>query len=280
MKLAQSFWTKPSKNNLFDIKDRLSKDLYIIALSCWYAKNSRANLTMYTDEIGIQLLDHLPYDNINEKLKDIPKSIPDKIWAYSKFFILPDLELSTVHIDNDVYIKSETCLDALAFDDYDCIVQSEDSVLDIKAYADTKEYFKHILSPLGYNDVLNETYEFNTGVIGFNNYELKDKYTQFYIKCVDDMIKYCNAKFDDTLYTYCPDILIEQLSLHNLSKGYNVKKLLKPFINKQEQALNIGYQHLLANAKYDSIDKTKQLLKYHAPDLYNKTEAKIEKYLK
>lgn len=263
MELVQSFWSQPAIDNIFGIKDRLKNEMFVIALSCWYAKNSGAKLTMYTDNYGTQLFDHLPYDDVVNKLNGI--DVPSIAFAYPKFVATKDLPLGVVHIDNDVFIKSEKCLNALNFDGYDCIVQSKDKMGHSPLHKQTIQYYLNELKSCGFGCVETSDYEYNTGVIGFNNQELKDKYFDMYFK----LIEMAKPRIGDV----APDIIFEQNVLRNMTDGYKFKFLL----SKEVEADSINYQHVLSVVKWKHIETIKKLLKYYSPDIYNKTLAKVEK---
>lgn len=262
MELVQSFWSQPALDNVFGIEDRLKKELFVVSLSCWYAKNSGAKLTMYTDDYGMQLFDHLPYDDIVLKIKGI--DVDSLAFAYPKFAVTKDLPLGVVHIDNDVFIKSEKCLNALKFDGYDCIVQSKDKMGHSIMHKETIDFYLDELTQCGFRCVANSKYEYNTGVIGFNNQELKDKYFDTYFKLIE--------LSKDKIQLKAPDIIFEQNVLYNMAKDMNVKCL----ITEKVQADDINYQHVLSVIKWRHIDKIKALLKYYAPDIYDKTSAKVD----
>ena len=262
MQLVQSFWTAPAINNIFDINNRIRKDLIVTALSCYYAKRCGAELTMYTDDLGMQLLDHLPYDNIIVKLNDI--DVHYNAYAYPKFWVMKDLPLGMIHIDNDVFIKSQKCLNELNFTDYDCIVQSKSFIKGKYPHVDIIDFYKNDLIDYGLEDVLSCNFEFNAGIVGFNNQELKDNYFRTYF----DLINITKDKISEMH----PDILFEQILLYHMSKNYNVKLLLH---NKFEPD-QIGYQHLCSNTKWDYIDIVEQLLNRYAPDMYQQTINKFE----
>lgn len=262
-KIIQSFWTKPSRENLFT-HNRLKMELYVIALSSYYANRSGANITMYTDDFGYKLLEYLPYENIIVKLNDI--SVPKKVFAYSKFVTMKDLPLGYIHIDNDVFIKSEKCVKEMQFNDYDIIVQSKDLTDYSDCHRSTEKTYMHLLKKYEVDKYIDDMIEFNCGVIGINNEQLKHDYFNLYFNLIKESRTLAN-------YT-APDILFEQYVLYFLVKKHNYK--IKYVLNDLSDADKIGYQHVLSSSKWNNIDKIKKLLKYYSPELYNKTNEKIK----
>lgn len=60
MRLTHSFWSKPSLENRWGIKNSFFSNIWIAALSCIYAKNSGNYITMHSDSYSYKYLKHFP----------------------------------------------------------------------------------------------------------------------------------------------------------------------------------------------------------------------------
>lgn len=112
-------------------------------------------------------------------------------------------------------------------------------------------------------------YDYNTGVIGFFNEELKNLYISNYQELAKNLSKY------EYLYLVnnqagkfnCPDFVFEQQLILYLTRNRKVRCVLPvdsiPYIEERnELAKQIGYTHLLGPTKYeaDVIEKVKERL--------------------
>lgn len=277
MRLIQSYSTIPARHNLF-YDDHIENDLFMMALSVFYANRSGQPITMHTDEIGHRLLDHIPYNDIIVDL--IGSQFPHPgAFAYSKFVALSNEPLCTVHIDNDVFIKDVRCVEILNnIHNVDVIVQSKDDVYEKQLHINTRKIFADTLrSHNMYEDMTQHKCEYNTGVIGFNDQNLRDEFISNYLQMIDesrDIISDVN----------CPDIIFEQGQLYYLCNDkypdiYNVHTVLQTDYNnyneRNAEANRIGYQHLMGGKK-TSQNIIRQLLHQYDIYLYRSTVKKIE----
>lgn len=258
-KLIHSFHSKYcDRNKLF---------MYVCyyTLSCLYAKKNGFNIVLHTDDLGLKLFKNMPYDDIIVSLNNIER--PHHLFfAYPKFHVLELMSDNDIHIDGDVFLKSEKLHDILLFNDYDCIVQSTEQETNSgikfnQSWIDARKTLSKIEYPEWAKRVNHLMY--NTGIMGFKNEELKRTYINTYWEMSEKFKHQCID------IPSCPEIIIEQQFLLDLceNKGFTTKEVI-PFKlvgkNANEYAKSIGYQHVIGmNAKMngltDCIKTIKQL---------------------
>lgn len=280
MRVFHSLWTKPALDKRWDTSSQLESNLWLYTLSVIYARKQGLEIVLHTDSFGKNLLGHLPYSYIYTTLDKIPSNIPTMVWAYGKFMALKEESLGSIHIDGDVMITSKECVKALNYDGNDLIIQH------------VENSYPGYLQPLIDNKVVSSrffdtNYAYNCGIVGINNAELKNAYLNYYF---DSTEKVANNKIlkkeMDLDKHFCVDLPLEQWSLAILAKDFKVKSLLKGISQKfwekgsdiQENALSLGYLHLIGKNKYDVIDKVKFYVLALDKNLYYKTKEVINKY--
>lgn len=276
MNLVHSFWTIPMLAKRWEIDKQVENNLWYSTLSIIYAKCSGAKINLHTDDLGYDLLKHLPYDNIYKTLNEIPKNVPNMMWACGKFFAMEHESLGNIHIDNDVFIKSDKCIKILDFKNYDGIVQNIEYNIDkYKAYNDAFNYLKENNIRVNYNNINS----YCCGIIGFNNKHLKNIYHSNYFNNLEKVININNINPNDKYI--CLDLVLEQAELYDISNNkFNIKSLLDWNIDNNSTRLadSINFQHVMGRAKYFYIDKVKQLVKYYDKQLYELTSNIITDY--
>ena len=265
--IIQSFWTKPIKD-----KDKLKQLLYISALSLTYAHRSGYKVNMHTDSQGYEFLKDFGYDNLYKTLDEIPETVPTELCAARKFYAMKAEGITgKIHIDFDVFIKSSHLLDRFY----------EDKTIDI--FAQQEENYEQIckfdkliqaMHVIGYPSTTRPNWKgsINTGIIGFNNRELANKYFNNYFSALkiytqEQFNKYKEKNIKAQL-TF--DFILEQVTLSYYSIGYNVYTLV-PTNNPTIIADKIGYQHLQGTIKWEKHSQIiiKQLLESFNVELYN-----------
>lgn len=259
-------------------------DLLTFALSVLYIKKLGHTIVLYTDDDGKKLLGELPYDEIYTTLNDIPEDIPPMMWAYGKFFAMKNEPLGAIHIDGDVFIKKQECLDKITSGNYDILLQNiecePDTKEGVRIYSWSWDRLKNIKFTDEF-DWLHGYFGYNVGIIRIQNQELKDKYFNFYFNNVDYIKSQKNAIEQlNTDTIACPDVILEQQALYELINrdGYNVKLLLsntKDFSVTQLDARLMGFQHLIGKKKYSLVTRVKKVLSIIDPELYEKTMAHL-----
>lgn len=295
MRFVHTYWTKPAFADRWNVNKlpQLISNIWYYTTSVAYLKKLGQYIELHTDDFGKQCLDHIPYDNIYTDLNTIPENIKPFMWAYGKFWGCKDLDLGYIHIDGDVFIKSQKVLDAIGYG-HKVLIQGHEYVVDKKyvgpIYEKTAVALKTLQYP-GWSDH-NGQNAYNVGILQFNDKELKDLYFNTYFEYADK----CCA--DKTISTLCsesnghlaPDLIFEQQWLYEMCKYKNIeaKTLLHPVIVPDgkgmynnlsfiDSANAIGYQHIIGWDKYKEhiIYKCKMTLKNLDPNLYESALRKI-----
>ena len=260
---VHSLWTAPMQSD----KRKLEVTALVYSLSVAYLKRFGCSINLHTDSLGKKLLGGIGYDHIYLTVEEIPTNISPKIFAYPKSMALEKEPVGTVHIDGDVFIKTEECLDRIFNHDCECVVQSYETQLPWLQSA--KTFMIPVLAEnlLSTGEKLEiRDYDCNTGVIGFFNDELKNLYISNYQELAKKLSKYeylylvnnQDGKFN------CPDFVFEQQLILYLTRNKKVRCVLPvdsmPYTEERnEVAKQIGYTHLLGPTKYDEdvIEKVK-----------------------
>lgn len=264
--IVQSIWTKPIKN-----KERLQKTLYIAALSLAYAQRSGYKVNMHTDSYGVKLMKDFGYDKLVPTLDFIPDTVPMELFAAGKFFALNvEGRVGKIHTDIDVFIKQPHLLDAFYENKgIDVICQNEEDYKRLCFHEDKIRPMCVLGYPVGTRPDWQGS--LNTGIIGFNNKKLADKYILNYFEALG---MYTQSKFNDYMKKderACMyfDFILEQVNLSYMSIGYNLRTIV-PMQNPSVVADMIGYQHLQGGKKWSDFDqdKIRTLLRRIRPMLY------------
>lgn len=265
MRLVHSLNTKGMS------KKSLEVNVYYFTLSALYAKRSGFDIVLHTDIQGAHYLQHAPYDDIICDLGDSPS---DYFFAWTKFRAMENESEGNIHIDGDVFIKNPKFESILTFDDCDLIVQNVE-LEGIKPWGykwkESAELFKECEYPEWMDRSCKQMY--NCGVIGFKNLEIQKEYHQYYYNLVDEFNKYGSQNNE------VPDLIAEQQLLYDFAKYKNLK--VKTILNVHalyEDAIKLGYQHMLGASKYVNLDKCMKTLKLLDEDLFEKTKSLIDNY--
>lgn len=280
---VHSLWTAPMADN----KEKLEVNIYLYALSLAHLKKLGCTVNLHTDLLGSRLLSGLGYNNIYLTAEELPKSINPKIFAYIKSMALQREPIGTIHIDGDVLIKKEECLNRIFNHNCDCVLQSCETFIDWAQCARsfmTPFLSENLLSTGKRLDI--KSYDYNVGVIGFFDKSLKDLYIQNYQKLASELSKYKYShlvKYNNEGRFSTPDLVLEQQLIVNLTEANTVHFVLPvdslSYVNdRNEIAKKIGYTHLLGATKYESqnVIKIKQALLDINPEYFNKVSNNIK----
>lgn len=171
MKIIQSYWTKPmlKGTNWSDFDYHLTT----WALSCLRLKKYYSEVSLYTDNLGKEILFDilkLPYSSVFLDLNDI-QSVNSAIWAWGKLHTYSLQEDPFIHVDGDVIISEK-----LPFDSEGLVAQHIE-----KGFEHNKKFLS-ILVKEGYVFPKQIVYkgdvaEVNAGILGGNDITFFKEYT-------------------------------------------------------------------------------------------------------
>ena len=120
--IIQSFWSKPFFKENDDLNARfkggwLSANFFFYSclLSCLKFKQNYGEVTLYTDNLGKELLIdklEIPYSKVNLELNEL-QDYPAELWALGKVFTYSLQEKPFIHADTDVFIWNKLPADFL-----------------------------------------------------------------------------------------------------------------------------------------------------------------------
>ena len=254
MHFVHSLWTRPmiTKRRNAEFVNNILVTTYCNATSVAWLKHLGANVDLYADGLGSDMLEYLPYDNIYP-LK-VPTNMLTNIWACGKFLALEKMPLGDVHIDGDVFIKSDKLIDLITTPNYDMVVQSieDDETTLKKYYTSTRNILLNNNIQTKSCSIL-EAPSFNCGTIGFYNQELKNKYLTEYFFAVKNILKNRHCIDDITSNPdIIPDLVLEQQFLYELAKDYKVNNLL----NSQGSVIRLFDKVILHNTIFPETSYT------------------------
>ena len=273
MRFVHSLSTRPLKLNAYNtgVWDMFLGNLAYYALSFSYIKNLGHEIVFYGDEISTRIFDVIPYDEIHNTLDNISSDVHPRFWAAAKIKALENEELGAVHIDGDVFIKSPKCVDIIS-QPVDLVTQCKEDAVSYQKDAPIFWSDKEFCLERGLD--LEKIGAYNTGVLCFNNQELKDKF----IKGYWDLAKHFSQKFWyvlDIQNFYTPDLISEQVFVRQVSEDYKTGCVLgdiplEHFQDAVDRSNEIGYQHVLTNNKFKITDRCMDVLSKTNPELHKK----------
>lgn len=249
---------------------------WMYALSTLYIKqNATANMILYVDEIGSNMLSSIKYLYDEVHKISIPETIDPIFFAAIKVYALKHEPLGSVYIDGDVYFKKKDAYQRLlkVSNNVDCVTQGME--VNNSQYGEVNYYRR-----IGYqlDHTISHTIPCNTGVLGFFNASLRSKYIQNYQTAAKEI-----SAIGDFDGCGVPDIILEQAYLISLvrEEGYRMGEVVTGvnFESINRFANKIGYCHMWSNSKYYQLSTIKQRLKEINQDVYNKLTEKFGKEL-
>lgn len=284
MKLVHSFWSKPllATTDPVERNQKLIVTLWCYASSVAYAKLHKLPIRLYADEAGKQLLSFLPYDEILPLT--VPEFVSTSFWAAGKFSTYMEMKPGDLHIDGDVFIQEAGAATLLkeACKKYDVVVQCIENAENCNP--DAYNTVVHLLNAFGitYNSNAFEPFHgaFNTGVIGFNDMNLRDDYVRAYFRTIEQVASQERGLIQCLKATHSsPDIVLEQQKLFEISANKKVFCLLGSGASSIEYSRVIGYMHILADAKWENLDKIISQLSVVSPEMFCLTMEQVNKHL-
>lgn len=276
MRICHSIWSKPLIKTSWDNENYIQDNLWMFGLSVAYIKKLGFEIVLHTDKIGKDIFGILPYDEIYLTLEN--NDSYSRFWASGKILAQEAEPLGSIHIDGDVFLKSEYFKDYLNFKEYDIICQNTETPHTIEVYATIyNEIIKSIdLLPTYFNGGCLSA--INCGLIGFNNQKLKDEYIvgyKYMLKKLSENDNFITQIYKNELLT--TDLILEQYWLGMLIDNYkfNKKTIFPDTSIIAERSLEIGYTHLLGYNKHRHINNIKKRLFEVDVEIYNKIQMKI-----
>ena len=234
------------------IDDKVEVTRWMTALSVIYLNRLGLRPVLYTNRQGRKnlgrILDY--YAEVHE-LK-IPRWVDGRFFAAAKFFAMQHEPLGTIHIDNDVLLKTPRLIDRISSlcASTDVVVQGIERYVD-KPYDDCiAEY-----TAAGYRFGLdiNHNTPINTGLICLTNEALREAYYTQYFDAVRHMSRWLRC----TTKRVYPDYIPEQAALYTLCKenNYRIGEIIDaPTIDECNiQADAIGYAHFWGGSKIANL---------------------------
>lgn len=270
MKFAHAFWSKPlfeNKFNKFSIS--LANTLYDYAYSVECIHKAGYKITLYSDKVGLELLNIIPYDNFIEI--PIPENYNKHFAASIKFFALQKMDINDILIDGDAMLELYRVFNVLKLNNADIIVSFFENNKVCKENVGI-EYYETLYNNLIDNNLDYEipTYDTvgypNTSLIKFNNEKFKQEYIEQYFRNIE---KIKNIDFDFTW----PDIIIEQYFLQCLANknNYLIKYLIENYPEGTKYTKKLGFTHF-GNQKTQVLPKLKSKLNKLNPELKKKLD--------
>lgn len=283
MRLVHSLWSKPMLTA--SESDRKTKE--VVALWCYassvaFAKLHKQEIVLFADDYAKELLSFLPYDKVLPLL--IQDDTPSTFWAAGKFAAYSQMEKGDIHIDGDVFLQTAglVCiLNNASKEDYDIFVQCIEDGTNCYAGA-----YDKVCDILNQHNVFYQnkpfpefTAAYNTGLIGFGDMKLRDKYVSLYFDTINQIKNNQELITDLNEASSAPDIVLEQQTLYHLSKGKKIFSLLGKGLHSMEYSRMIGYQHLLGDAKTTYMHKIAAQLYRTDKEIFSLTVDKVNSVL-
>lgn len=281
MRFMHSFSTRPLSIDLYGYGAlrRMAGNIWYFSLSLAYLRRLGVETVLHTDTLGAALLGHLPYDEILLTLDNVPGDIHPRFWAAGKIWALAAEPAGTIHIDGDVFIKSDKALCRMESEPWDFLAQHYESS---EWYEKENVVFDRDVEYIGSLGIRpHENGAYNTGIIAFGSQMLRDRFCHAYKLAAMHYSAVARDLLDsDNMLT--PDVIIEQRHALQLCRGCGAKVALmlpeEKALTKQANA--IGYQHVVTSRKFDDLDKCRAALQKIDTDIYNKTELLCRNILK
>ncbi len=284
MKLVHSLWSQPlQESNSVERRIKAVTMLWCYASSVAFAKLHNQPIRLYADEYAARLLSFLPYDEVLHL--EVPKGTPSIFWAAGKFSAYAQMKPGDVHIDGDVFLQTKCVVEllTLAAKKYDVLVQCVENSGNCNedAYNSVVKLLNGHGVVYGGKPFPQFSIAYNTGLIGFNDMDLRDKYVKLYFDAMKQIQDNPNLIADLQEASTAPDIVLEQQMLCELSQEMKPKvySLLGSGEFSLRYSCSVGYQHLLGDAKTSLLYKTIQQLHDIDQEIFEMTAEQVNHIL-
>lgn len=266
MKIVQSF------RGLNGSKKWLAVNAILYTLSAMLCKRHGYYTKLYCDDKFYEYIGDIAseyYDEIDLSVNDFPTP-PTHIYADTKFRVMQNESLGTIHMDGDVFLFKADILNNLIDEDFDVLIQHKETRkrfggINWDGSVNSLMYCKKPSWAKSDCDAM-----YNCGVICIKNEKLKQEYFKTYWEMYDEYDKHGIKHFT------IPDIIIEQQYLTDLCeyRGYKVKEIL-PEDTFQEYARSIGYSHLTGKGKFLQLKNVLKVIYKYNKDTYKNLKDKF-----
>ncbi|SNR45794.1 DUF6734 family protein [Dokdonia pacifica] len=251
MIVIHSLYSLPLLNDRWGLQHQFEKSFFLYYLSFLYAKRLGYEVVLHTDDIGYELLKNIGYDRIELSLNDL-KPEDATFWSLGKIRALELEGLNSIHIDGDVFLKSNQ-IKTLFESDYDVLTQMIES-----QDAFNHDYVPQIGLLNSVSNVLtsNIKHSYNCGVLAFKDTQLFIEYANLFRELVAIYKNDLKIKdfYKNEFRYYEKMLIIEQYSLPVLTNKLN--KNPKFIINENEDLIetcnHYGFVHALGSSKYEA----------------------------
>lgn len=274
IRIVHSFRGK--KLNGVEDKNWLAVNACLYGLSAILCKRHGYSIKLYCDDLfykyikgtGIEDL----YDTIDFSINDYPLP-PKDIYADTKFRVMQNEPIGTIHLDGDVFLFKKSILDTIMDSNFDVLVQHKESKKNCTCtfWKESTLSLKDCAKPEWANPVCNAMY--NCGVICIKNEKLKQEYFDAYWKMYNEYSVH-GSKNPNLIRV--PDIIIEQQYLTDLCESHDyIVKTILPETHVHEYAQSIGYSHLIGNGKMHHFYKVLKVIYKYDKEIYYKLKSKF-----
>ena len=281
-KYIWSYWTKPQKNPRKEIIN-----IALLALSIERAKNFASDITIYTDDLGKEILSAFGIkERFDTLLNDIPSNIPGSMFAYAKMLALSRQTDPVIHIDHDVILNKDFSEHSTESDIVTEILENVETqkihfhrlISYIETYDDLMKQggkdvldFIYLVDQKDNTELLQIIPGYNCGFINSINVDVTQKWTSESLKKFEKLI---DLKL--SVNGYC-NVLLEQSLLYYMSKKHEWK--IGTLFSEEDTAPPSNYFHAMG-LKRETLGELHSLVLEKLEEANPITNAKIWKTFK
>ena len=293
MNVIQSFWSKPFFKENDDLNARYKGGwlnanffFYSSLLSCLKFKQYYGEVSMYTDDLGKELLVNkleIPYSNVHLSLNELDK-YPAELWALGKVFSYSLQDKPFIHADTDVFIWDKFPSDLINTDLF-----AQNLEFNFPKYNEVLEIvineFKAISKDLfPIYSRTKDVYAYNAGIIGGTSLdffkELKSKVFEI-IEANLDKLHLVDVGILNMVYEQM--LGFELANQKNLEMKFLKSEMNEAFTNVMKfhvVPIKETYIHTVGYAKksLELCEQLKYRLRYEFPEDYNNLNKNLIKH--
>jgi hypothetical protein len=291
--IIQSFWSKPFFKENDDLNARFKGGwlnanffYYSCILSCLKFKQNYGEVTLYTDDLGKELLIdklEIPYSKVHVELNEL-QDYPAELWALGKVLTYSLQEKPFIHADTDVFLWDKLPVDFLKTDLF-----AQNLEYNFPKYNEVLEIvlneFKAISKDLfPIYSRTKDVYAYNAGIIGGTSLdffkELKSKVFEIIDANLDKLhlvdVGILNMVYEQMLG-------FELANEKNLEMKFLKSQMNEAFTNVMKfhvVPIKETYIHTVGYAKrsIEMCEQIKYRLRYEFPEEYDKLNKNLVKH--